>query len=107
MCEANCSSSSSRNPVSTLTTPPGTTDACSTSAKLTAESGREREASTMQVLPPAMAGATFDTRPSSPLDSGASSATTPMGSSTENTKCEELTGFTELRTCWYLSAHPA
>jgi hypothetical protein len=34
-------------------------------------------------------------------------ATTPVGSSTEKLKCAVATGFTELNTCWYLSAQPA
>src|SRR6266850_1494078 len=107
MCDANCSISSDLSPVSTLITPAGKSDACSTSAKLTALNGRDSEASTTQVLPPATAGATFETRPSSPLFSGAMIATTPVGSSTEKLKCELLTGFTVLNTCWYLSAQPA
>src|SRR5690606_1503102 len=107
MCEANCVVSSLRYPVRTLTTPGGTSEACSTSAKLTAQSGSDSDASTTQVLPPTIAGITFDTSPSKPLSSGAMIATTPVGSSTEKLKCDELTGFTALKICWYLSAHPA
>src|SRR6187401_3168108 len=107
MCEAYCSASSSRKPVSTFTTPGGTSDACSTSAKLTAQSGSICDASTTQVLPPAIAGATFETRPSRALDSGARIAMTPIGSRMEKLKCDEATGLTELNICWYLSAQPA
>src|SRR5262245_3157256 len=107
MCEANCSTSSLLWPVRTLTTPAGTSQDCSTSARLTALSGCDSDASTTQVLPPAIAGAMFDTRPRRPLASGAITATTPVGSSTEKLKCDVLTGFTALKTCWYLSAQPA
>ncbi len=99
MCDANWPVSSERCPVRMLTTPPGTSEACSTSAKLTAHSGNFSDASTMQVLPPTIVGATLDTSPSSPLSLGASIETTPVGSRTEKLKCDELTGFTALNTC--------
>src|SRR5210317_118992 len=107
MCEAKCSVNSDRSPVSMLTTPAGTSEACRTSAKLTADSGIDSEASTTQVLPPTIVGATFAMRPSRPLSSGAMIDTTPVGSSTVKLKCDDATGFTALNTCWYLSDQPA
>jgi hypothetical protein len=69
--------------------------------------GKRSEASTMQVLPPAMMGATTETSPSRPLSRGARMETTPVGSSRLKLKCEEDTGFTVEKTCWYLSHQPA
>src|SRR5690606_35010217 len=101
MCEANCVVSSLRYPVRTLTTPGGTSEACSTSAKLTAQSGSDSDASTTQVLPPTIAG------PTRPLTAAATLATTPGGTSTALWMCDEPTGTAARKMCWYLSAQPA
>src|SRR5688572_17840552 len=86
-------------PVKIFTTPPGRSEECNTSAKVTAHKGFVSEARTIQVFPPAITGAMTDTRPSRESDWGAIIATTPMGSGTEKLKCELATGLTELNTC--------
>ncbi len=86
MWDANVGATSSTRPVSRLTTPPGTSDVASTSPSVTAGSGAAVEASTTHVLPPTMAGASTDTRPSSDERWGATTATTPVGSGTEKSK---------------------
>src|ERR1051325_8100439 len=102
MCPAICDNNSERKPVSTLTTPGGTSLVASTSLKVIALRGFFSEASEMQVLPPRRIGQSNETKPSNALASGAISTTTPVGSGTENTKCGEATGFTVLNNCWYL-----
>src|SRR5215470_12643961 len=94
-------------PVKILTTPPGTSEELITSAKLTAQSGLASEPRTMHVFPPAMTGAIVETNPISELSCGAITATTPVGSGTEKLKCEEATGLTVPKSCWYLSHQPA
>ena len=83
---------SAGEPVSTLTTPPGTSLVASTSARLIAESGNRSLATTTTVLPATSAGATAETRPSSDESCGATIATTPVGSGTEMLKYGPATG---------------
>src|SRR6187431_1618910 len=73
-------------PVSTLTTPLGTSLVARTSARLMADSGSFSLATTTTVLPATSAGATADTSPSSEESWGAMIATTPVGSGTEMLK---------------------
>ena len=74
---------------------------------MTAASGFARDASATQVLPPAITGATTETRPSSAGVSGARIETTPIGSSIEKLKCDDATGLTLENTCCTLSHQPA
>ena len=76
-------SSSSMRPDSRLSTPPGTSDTPATSPRSSARSGQRREMTATTVLPAASAGATSRTRPSRSGWSGASTATTPVGSGVE------------------------
>ena len=69
--------SSGFRPVSTLTTPPGTSDVASTSVSVTAGSGRVSDASTTTELPATSGGASRETRPRSDDVSGATMPTTP------------------------------
>src|SRR3954451_10578316 len=104
MCEASQGASSARWPVRMLTTPPGKSDVASTSASVTATSGRA--ATTTHVLPVTIAGATTETKPSS-AESGATIPTTPVGSGVEKLKNGPATGFAEPVTAATLSAQPA
>ena len=69
-----------------LTTPPGTSEVASTSANVTAGSGRSYDETTTAVLPVTITGATTLTSPSSEDSCGASTATTPVGSGVERLK---------------------
>ena len=66
-----------------LTTPAGRSEVASTSAKEMAGRGHSAEATTTQVLPLTMMGATTLTKPRSEGRCGAMAATTPVGSGTE------------------------
>src|SRR5215208_6719149 len=101
------SRSSLRRPVRRLTTPFGRSLVARTSARVTAVRGWEVEARATAVLPPAMVGARREMRPRREGVSGERMETTPVGSRTEKLKWEEATGFTQEKTCWYLSAQPA
>src|SRR3979409_703540 len=81
-CAASTGASSPSRPVSTLTTPPGTSEVASTSARLTAASTAGPVPASTAVLPVAKTGARAVGRPSSPASGGASTATTPVGSGT-------------------------
>src|SRR6476659_2314799 len=94
-------------PVKILTTPPGRSEEFNTSENVTAHKGLVSEASTTQVLPPAITGAITETSPSKESPWGAMIETTPVGSGTEKLKCELATGLTALYNCWNLSHHPA
>src|SRR5581483_1920586 len=107
MCEASHGALSASRPVSTLTTPPGTSEVASTSDSETAGSGCRSDASATTVLPLTMAGATTETNPSSGALDGASTATTPVGSGREKLKYGPATGFDEPCTWATLSDHPA
>src|SRR4030095_1953781 len=107
MWDANCENNSEGLPVKILTTPPGTSDELTTSAKLTAHNGFLSEARMTQVFPPAIIGAIVEINPIKEFSWGAIAATTPVGSGTEKLKCEEATGFTVPNICWYLSHQPA
>jgi hypothetical protein len=72
-----------------------------------AGSGRSSELTTTAVLPAASTGATTLTSPSSELRCGARTATTPVGSGTENPKYGPATGLLLPRTPASLSVHPA
>src|SRR5262245_53444508 len=88
-------------------TPPGRSDVASTSARVIAGRGRSSLASTTQVFPPTMTGATTETSPSRDEDEGATTPTTPVGSGVVRLKNGPATGFADPRTCAILSAHPA
>ena len=81
-CAASTGASSPSRPVSTLTTPPGTSEVASTSARLTAASTAGPLTASTAALPVAMTGASTLTSPSSPASGGARTATTPVGSGT-------------------------
>src|SRR5262245_2612978 len=106
MWEAIQGATSPTSPVSTLTTPPGTSEVASTSPIVTAGTGRFSEASTTTVLPVTTAGAITPTRPSSDDSWGATTATTPVGSGTVKSKYGPATGLLDPATCATLSAHP-
>jgi hypothetical protein len=59
------------------------------------------------VLPPTIAGASRETRPSSGGSSGATIPTTPVGSGIVKLKYGPATGLDEPSTCAILSAQPA
>src|ERR1017187_2382176 len=80
MCAASTGASPAVLPVSTLTTPAGTSEVASTSVRVTAGSGLASLATTTAVLPVAMTGASTLTRPSRLESAGATTATTPVGS---------------------------
>src|SRR6185437_10512962 len=107
MWDASHGATSATRPVSTFTTPPGTSEVASTSDSVTAGSGCCSEASTTTVLPLTMAGATTETNPSNGARWGASTATTPVGSGSEKLKYGPATGLDEPRTWAILSAQPA
>src|SRR5919205_1151881 len=90
-----------------LTTPPGRSLVASTSASSIAASGRVSDATATTALPPTIAGAIRDTSPSSGGSSGASVATTPVGSGTVKLKYGPATGFEDPITWANLSAQPA
>ena len=94
-------------PVSTLTTPPGTSEVASTSENVIAGSGRSWDEATTQVLPVTMTGATTLTSPSSEDCCGARTPTTPVGSGSEKLKNGAATGLVPPTTCVILSAQPA
>ena len=73
-CDASHGASSAGDPVSTLTTPPGTSEVASTSARLIAESGKRCDATTTTELPGTSAGAIAETRPTSAVSCGAMTA---------------------------------
>src|SRR6266571_7695185 len=107
MCPASTGASSAANPVSTFTTPPGTSDVASTSASVTDDSGCASLATTTAVFPVAMTGASTLTRPSRLGLAGATTATTPVGSGTLKLKYGPATGFAAPATCATLSGQPA
>jgi hypothetical protein len=78
--------------VSTLTTPPGTSDVATASASSIAASGWASDATTTTALPPTSAGTTRATSPSSAGSSGATTATTPVGSGSVKLKYGPATG---------------
>src|SRR6266850_2215064 len=77
------------------------------SASSIAASGRDSDATATTALPPTSGGISRVTRPSSGGSSGASTATTPVGSGTVKLKYGPATGFDEPSTCASLSAQPA
>src|SRR5205085_11804204 len=88
-------------------TPPGTSEVASTSAKVTAGSGRCGAAATTTVFPVTITGAITLTRPRRLESAGARTATTPVGSGVERLKNGPATGLA-LPTTWVtLSAQPA
>src|SRR5579864_8585047 len=107
MCEARTGPSSVRKPVSRLMTPPGTSLVASASASSIAASGRVSEATATTTLPPTSGGRTRVTSPSSGGSSGASTATTPVGSGTVKLKYGPATGFEPPSTWASLSVQPA
>src|SRR4029078_12115434 len=107
MCEASVATVRSRVPVSTFTTPPGTSEVASTSANVTAGRGRSGDALPPTVLPVTITGATTLTRPSRLDSAGDTTATTPVGSGVERLKNGPATGLA-LPTTWVsLSYHTA
>ena len=100
-------SSSSSRPEIRFSTPPGTSETPATSPRSSARSGLDRETIATTVLPAANAGAISRTRPSRSGESGASTATTPVGSGEENDRNGAATGFTPPITAASLSVQPA
>src|SRR5215207_5441864 len=90
-----------------LTTPPGTSEVASTSPSSTAASGRVSDATATAVLPETSTGSRRVTSPARGGSSGASTATTPVGSGTVKLKYGPATGFEEPTTWATLSAKPA
>src|ERR1700721_561366 len=107
MCEASQGATSAVRPVSTLITPPGTSEVASTSDSDTAGSGKRSLATATTVLPLTTAGATTETKPSRLEACGAITATTPVGSGSEKLKYGPATGLAAPRTWAILSAQPA
>src|SRR5271154_7100028 len=107
MCEASQGAISSVRPVSTLMTPPGTSEVASTSDRDTAGSGKRSLASTTTLLPVTTAGATTEMKPSRLEACGAITATTPVGSGTEKLKYGPATGLADPRIWAILSVQPA
>src|ERR1700751_583709 len=107
MCEASQGAISAVRPVSTLITPPGTSDVASTSDSDTAGSGQRSLATVTTVLPLTTAGATTETKPSRLEACGAITATTPVGSGSKKLKYGPATGLAAPRTWASLSAQPA
>src|SRR6201992_744431 len=107
MCEASQGAISAVRPVSTLMTPPGTSEVASTSDSDTAGSGNRSLARATTVLPVATAGAMTEMRPSRLEACGASTATTPVGSGTEKLKYGPATGLAAPWTWAILSVQPA
>ena len=79
----------------------------SASASSTAASGLPSDAIATTALPPTSAGAIRETSPSSGGSSGATTATTPVGSGTVKLKYGPDTAFAPPSTCDSLSAKPA
>src|SRR5439155_10956431 len=98
---------SAGRPVSTFTTPPGTSDVASTSASVIAGSGRSSLVSTTAALPVTITGARTLTRPSNDESAGATTPTTPVGSGVDRLKYGPATGFADPYTCAILSDQPA
>ena len=94
-------------PASRLTTPPGTSETPSTSARSKPGNGFSDDRIATQTFPPASAGASSATRPSSGGASGATIPTTPVGSGSENDRNGAATGFTPPSTGAILSVQPA
>src|SRR5690606_22106129 len=90
-----------------LTTPAGTSELLSTSAKVTAGIGDFSEASTTAVLPGTSTGANRVTSPNNAGSSGAMTPTTPVGSGEEMLKKGPATGFRFPYIWANLSAQPA
>ena len=107
MCPASTGASSAVRPVSTFTTPAGTSEVASTSVSVTAGSGRRSLATTTAALPVAITGASTLTSPSRLDRAGATTATTPVGSGTLKLKYGPATGFAAPATWATLSGHPA
>ena len=107
MCAASQGAIVAADPVRRLTTPPGTSEVASTSANVTAGSGRSKDDTTTTVLPVTIAGATTETRPSNDDSWGARTATTPVGSGVLRLKNGPATGLALPTTCVSLSAQPA
>src|ERR1700739_1625601 len=107
VCEGSQGATSATRPVSTLMTPPGTSEVASTSVRETAGSGQRSLARATTVLPVTTAGATTETKPSRLEASGAITATTPVGSGREKLKNGPATGLAAPRTWAILSAQPA
>ena len=63
MCDASQGAVSPTRPVSTFTTPPGTSEVASTSLSVIAGSGRSADDATITVLPVTITGASTETRP--------------------------------------------
>src|SRR5699024_10422103 len=106
-CFAKCGATSAVFPVSTFTTPPGTSEVESTSESVIAGSGRSCEDSRTTAFPDTITGASTDTSPSSEEPCGASTATTPVGSGTEMLKYGPATGLAFPATWATLSDQPA
>src|SRR5436305_6092031 len=82
-----CGASSLRSPARRLKTPAGRSLVAMISEKVRGASAFAGEASTMTLLPLAMIGAITETIPSKAGSSGASAATTPVGSGIVKLKC--------------------
>src|SRR6266516_1903199 len=104
MCAASTGASSAVRPVRMFTTPGGTSEVASTSARVIAGSGAVSLATTTAVLPVAITGASTL---SSPGAAGASTATTPVGSGTLKLKYGPATGLAAPVTWATLSGQPA
>src|SRR6266566_3295076 len=104
---ARTGASSAVRPVSTFTTPGGTSAVAITSVSVTAGNGRGSLATTTAVLPVTMTGASTLTSPSRLEPAGAITATTPVGSGRLKLKYGPATGFAAPATCATLSAQPA
>ena len=90
-----------------LTTPAGTSEVASTSARVMAGTGWAWLAITMHELPDTMVGAITLTRPSRLDSRGATAATIPVGSGMEKLKYGPATGLALPSTWAILSAQPA
>src|ERR1700750_2820767 len=107
MGEASKAAISSVRPVSTLITPPGTSEVASTSDSDTAGRGLRSLATAPTVLPLNTAGATTETKPSRLDACGAITATTPVGSGSEKLKYGPATGVADPPPRARLSPPPA
>src|SRR5690349_23323825 len=97
-CEASQGAISATEPLSTFTTPPGRSLVAITSPRVIAVSGCGSLATTTQVLPVVITGATTLTSPrSGPF--GATTAMTPDGSGAEWLKYGPATGLAPPTTC--------
>jgi len=104
---AACSRSSSRKPVSRLTTPPGTSLVATISASSIATAGAGPSTIATQTLPESTMGRMADTRPTRGEVVGVKATTTPVASGTLKLKKGEATGFTPPSTWLNLSGQPA